>query len=290
VRRILPTLVAVSLLSGCVINNNKYKRPRDLEQSWFVDRARLLGVRAEPAEPRPGDSVTFSALLVDPNETIDSTLWIACPESDDADFGCLGDDQEIIGFEPLQPPAWTVPEDVLSELPEEERLEGRNILVQVTGLPPLDDLGDLEDLDLESLDFNEFEAGFKRIVVSEALTPNRNPDFVSNISVDQLDVPGDAVVEVDAGEAYDIGVFISDDTVEEYVFVNSDGIAEDRVEEPFVTWFATDGTVEEPYTLYPFLEMTWRAPDTSGVEGSIWAVLRDRRGGQDWKEIRFRVR
>ncbi len=284
---ILRVVVASLFLTSCVINSDKYQRPRDLEQSWFIDRARLLSVRAEPAEPRPGDAVTFEALLVDPNETIETTLWITCPESDDADFGCLGDEQEIIGIEPIQPPAWTVPDDILDELPEEERLEGRNILVQVTGLPQIDDF---ENLDLEELDFNEIEAGYKRIVVSEALTPNNNPAFGRPFTVDQLEVPEDAVLEVDPEQDYEIGVFVTDDTIEEYVFVNSDGIAEDRVEEPYVAWFATDGTVIEPFTLYPFLEMTWRSPAESGVEGTIWAVMRDRRGGQAWKQIDFRVR
>ncbi|MEC7948212.1 MAG: hypothetical protein VX265_11660, partial [Myxococcota bacterium] len=50
---------------------------------------RILGVRATPAEPRPGDRVTFESLVYTPAETqLGGVLWFAClPEGAD-DFGC----------------------------------------------------------------------------------------------------------------------------------------------------------------------------------------------------------
>ena len=37
------TAIACLLLTGCVLNSDKYPRPRDLAPNWLVDRTRLLG-------------------------------------------------------------------------------------------------------------------------------------------------------------------------------------------------------------------------------------------------------
>ncbi|MEZ4316553.1 MAG: hypothetical protein R3F61_03585 [Myxococcota bacterium] len=284
--RVVPVLW---LLAGCVINSNSSPRPRDLEQSWAITKPRLLSVVSEPAEPRPGDTVTFRALLADPTDEIDSTLWIACPSPDDdgVGFGCIADTEEIIGIQPFSQPVYTTPADLLDGLEEQERREGRYVLVQVTGLPPIDP--ENPDIDFEDIDFNLIEAGYKRIVVSEASTPNNNP-VLTGVLADGNEIPPGAVLEVDPEQRYDIGVFIDDRSIETYEYLNSDGVLEERVEQPYVSWFTTAGEMVEPATLYPFLEATWESPAESGVEGVIYAVCRDRRGGQDWREIPFRVR
>ena len=287
--RTLVTLAMCATTTGCVINSDKYQRPRQLEQAWSVTKPRLLAVRSEPAEPRPGDTVTFDALVADPTGEIDSVLWIACPSPDDGGigFGCIDDSQEVIGIQPFQQPVLTTPTDILDGLDEFERLEGRSVLVQVTGLPPVDPTN--PDVDFEDIDFNQIEAGYKRVVVSNATTPNNNPEVVG-LSADGTELPFGTVLEVDPDQTYAIGAFVSDDTIENYEFLNSDRVIEQRIEEPYITWYATAGTVVEPFTLFPFLESDWRAPEESGTEGTIWGVLRDRRGGQTWFEVPFRVR
>ena len=58
-------------LAGCGANG--------LAQAWQLDRVRILGVRATPAEPRPGDRVTFESLVYTPAETqLGGVLWFAC--------------------------------------------------------------------------------------------------------------------------------------------------------------------------------------------------------------------
>ena len=283
-------LIASLFLSGCVINGNKFKRPRDLEQAWEVNKPRLLGVASDPAEAQPGDNVTLRALLADPQGQIETTLWLACPPFDDGGigFGCIADEPQVIGIEPISSPQFDVPDDLLDGMNEFERREGSYMLVQVTGLPELDLAG---EPDFENTDFNEIEAGYKRVVVSEATTPNHNP-VLGALSADGEELPPNTVLEVDAGQEYDIGVFLDDDEIEVFEFLNSSGVVETRIEEPYVTWYATDGVVTEPFTLHPFLQSTWRAPEDaeSGLEGIIYAVVRDRRGGQDWVQLRFRVR
>lgn len=290
--RRLPVFLAVLALSGCVINSNKHKRPRDLDDSWLVNKPRLLGVQAEPAEARPGDVVQFQALLVDPFDEIDTILWIACPvEEGDSGvgFGCISAEDNIIGVEPFQPPVYQAPADFLAEVPEEDRAEGRYVNVQVTGLPPIDPEELEQGFDFEDIDFNQVEAGYKRMIVSEASTPNHNPG-IDAIGAEGIRYEETEVMEVEAGATYDLELFLTEELIETYEFVNSDGIVEQRVEEPYVAWYVTGGVLAEPYTLYPFTQAQWTAPQDAGTEGTAWAVVRDRRGGQAWRSLNFITR
>lgn len=298
-RLLLP--LVLWLASGCVIGNDKYPRPSELSPAWLVDRLRLLGAAAEPPEARPGDTVTFRALVADPTGETSLVVWLACePTGTEADeFGCAGLDPSaisedatveelqaagVIGVEPYWSPTWTVPDDILDELPDEDRSEGLSVLVQIAAFPE----SALESGDT-AIDYDEVEVAFKRLVVSEALTPNENPALVG-FTVDGAAVPDGAVVEVDAGQQYTLGVTYADGAAETYTYVNSDGIEETRTEEPYLAWYATAGTVVEPYTLWPYTSADWLAPDEIGESGTWWAVVRDRRGGMAWIGQSFTIR
>lgn len=287
-------LLLLPLLGGCVINGDKYPRPRDLAPTWLVDRTRILAIQAEPPEARPGDLVGFSALLAQPPGAEEDyvTLWIACPPTED--LACSTDfsgvdltttdpyafaDLGIIGIEPGLPPMYIVPADTLDALTDAERLEGLQLTIQTTALPA--EL--LEDEEaLEELDFSVVEAAYKRLIVSEATTPNHNP-ALARYTVDGVDVPEGALVHLDPEQTYEVGVELPESAIEDYVFVNSEGVAEDRVEEPYVSWFSTGGEMLETVTLYPYLEASWTAPAESGATGVWYAVIRDRRGGMAWR-------
>lgn len=277
-------------LVGCVIDGDAYPRPRDLTPSWKVDKTRILAVVAEPPEARPGDLVTFSALVGRPPGTPDDDLrvWLACPIDESLGVSCAADlgtvDLEtldpaalaelgVIGFEPFLPPAYLVPEDALDGLSPEERREGTYVLIQTTLLPP--EVLETQDL---ALDPATLEASFKRLVVSEADTPNHNPVFAA-FGVDAIPVRPETTVRVDPLQAYDLEVVLAPGSVENYWFVNKDGVREDRVEEPYVAWYATGGELTESVTLYPYLRATWIAPARRGARGVWYAVARDRRGG-----------
>lgn len=292
----LPWFVALLACTSCVIGSDKYPRPRDLPQSWLVDRPRLLAVRADPAEASPGETVTFSALLPDPTSTIATVLWLACPFVEDAESDAppqceIDTDLDLetasieelaaaglIGVEPGFPPTYTVPEDVLEGV--EDPAEGSYVTIQVTGLPEL-------SLDDTAIDFNAVEAGYKRLVVSEATTPNHNPDLAYFTVEGQRVSPG-SMVELDPHQTYEIGVVLADDAVEDYQYVNSDGISEDRTEEPYVTWYATSGTIVQLWSLHPHLHTDWVSGGFA-TTGSWYAVVRDRRGGMAWLEQQWIV-
>ena len=293
------------MLSACVIGSDKYARPRDLAPAWLVDRTRVLAVVAEPPEVRPGETATFSVLLAGPpGDPLDlAVLWLACPVDDEGNgFGCATDlgsldlgatmtpeqleELGVIGFEPGLPPSYTVPDDLLDGLAPEDRLEGSYVLVQVTAFP-LDAL----DQPVDDIDYSTVEAAYKRLIVSEAATPNHNP-LIDSGAVDGATLPLGALVHLDADQVYEISVALRDASRERYDFVTGDGLTEQRVEEPYVSWFVagTDedgsgdpgGELLESVTLWPYLDATWLSPAEPGASGTWFAVLRDRRGGMTW--------
>ncbi len=288
-----------AVLSSCVIGGDKHLRPRDLSATWLVDRPRILAIKAEPPEATAGQVVTFEALIPNPDAEPGedwATIWLACPPDPEnpgaIGFGCELDFGAIdfeamdpvamaevgfIGFEPFLPPTYVVPPGLLNNLTtQRDRREGVNVTIQVSALPP----SVLEE-ETEELDFNEVEVGYKRLIVSEATTPNLNPSIFEFV-VDRLPVAADAVVHVTPKQSYDLGVVLEEKLVETYDYLNRDGGLEERREEPYAAWYTTGGEMLEEVTLYPYTEATWTAPQKSGVEGTWYAVVRDRRGGMTW--------
>ncbi|MDP2312119.1 MAG: hypothetical protein Q8P41_04380 [Pseudomonadota bacterium] len=272
----------------------------ELSQSWRIDRLRVLGVAAEPAEPRPGDRVTFTSLVVSPTVEVATTVWFACLTGGD-DFGCVvdeallatldpsgelsSDDLEalyaagFIGAEPYLPPVWNVPADALDTLSAEERPEGLTALINVTAIP--------EGADLEA---DELELAYKRVPVSEATTPNHNP-VIASMSVDDVVVEAGTVVSLDRGQPYTLTVTLADDAAETYTFVNGDGGEESREEEPYLAWYAEAGEFDQTTDLWPNFEAIHYPPeDASEAPTQIWAVVRDRRGGMAWTSLSVRYR
>lgn len=289
----------------------------DLAQGWQLDRTRVLGVRATPAEPRPGDTVTFESLVYTPaGETTAGVLWFAClPETAD-DFGCTLDpavadlfsedpgaltpaeqaelyaaavEAGLVGFEPVLPPVWTAPPDALDGLDETQQLEGVSAIVNLTVLP--------DDADEDGADV---EVAYKRLPISLATTPNHNPDVVGMdvFSDPQFDagtfVRGtpvsltDGVLVASRGADYQLVPALADDAIETYTFTSPDSTGESRTEEPFFTWYTEGGRFLQEFSLHPYTSTTWTAPDAA-FEGVVVAVARDRRGGMGWTSLKVRV-
>jgi hypothetical protein len=289
-------IAVVLVLGGCVIGSDKYPRPRDLEPGWSVLRSRVLGIRALPPEVAPGETATFEVLLPDPNDEIGAVLWLACPPEATTPFGCavdlsvLGEDATpeelaeagVIGIEPGFAPRFVAPADALDALEPADRAEGLQYTVNAIGLPP--DVADQEDVD-----FATFESAYKRIVISEATTPNQNPT-IATFTVEGVDVPPGTVVELDPDQPYELSISLTDDSIETYEYVNPDGVLEQRVEEPWARWYATTGADLESTTIFPTVEADFVTGVESGVDGTWWVVVRDRRGGLAWDHRDFHVR
>ena len=135
------------LLTGC--------NALDMAQTWQLDRIRILGAQAQPAEPRPGDQVAFTSLVFTPaNQSLESVIWFACLPDGATSFGCSLDEDLLdsfenqpdtpeeqlelfqslqeagfAGIEPDLPLGWTVPDTALDALSEEEKIEAETRLL-----------------------------------------------------------------------------------------------------------------------------------------------------------------
>jgi hypothetical protein len=322
VRIILPFLV----MTGC--------DTKTMSESWQLDRLRLLGVRAEVAgvndpilgtraEPRPGETVGFRQLTYSPSQNAEvGSIWFACL-TDGADaYGCdidqtaleafdaLDDDSTVaqftaaieaaqaaglIGLPPLFQPEWTIPADALSGLSEAERLEGLSAVITVSLINEDFKGGDEDSGDPTSREQDEAEVGFKRMPVSEALTPNHNPDIVDfTVAGERLN--GAVGFTARRGSTYIIDPIVPDAHIETYTYLNSSGEDEFRTEEPFFTWYTELGSdvgenqarFDQPLSLAPSTSVEWTAP-TNPTTVHLYVVVRDRRGGMGWRSLKVNV-
>ncbi len=312
--RRLPSIALLNasllLLPGCLTT--------ELSSAWEIDRLRILAVRAEPAEPGPGDTVTFESLIVSPDREVELVMWIGCLGDDLDVFGCtideeiLGDlddidpeqmtmeellelyetlqDAGLMGVEPYMQPTYVIPDDILDDLTEEERNEGLTLFAQITAIPAEDE--DEAEAEVEDQDENggDTELGLKRVPVSDAVTPNHNP-LIDHLLFDGVEISQGTVVEVDAGQTYDVEPVLSDDSVEDYEYLTIDDEWEERTEEPYFSVYVQEGSPSAVNTLYPYSDFTWTAPEQPELtEQSLWIVVQDRRGGMNWwtQEISIR--
>ncbi|HCH65258.1 MAG TPA: hypothetical protein DFR83_20805, partial [Deltaproteobacteria bacterium] len=271
----------------------------DLAQEWQLDRLRVLAVRATPAEPRPGDTVTFERLLyVPPETTLETVTWFGCLPDGSIGFGCEFDPSILdafadldfasatpeelaelfaaleaagfIGAEPGFAPTWQAPEDALEGLSDSQRQEGRNAIVNITAVPSENAADDTE-------------LALKRVPVSENDTPNTNPN-VLGIEVEGKGFLGGSGTEEDPyllepRAEVQLSPTLADDAIEEYTYITTTGAIEARTEVPYWSWYTDGGQFAQNISLPPYNYATYTAPDASGWTGLIAVVMRDRRGG-----------
>ncbi|MEN9785734.1 MAG: hypothetical protein RLZZ299_998 [Pseudomonadota bacterium] len=301
------SVLLLAMLTGCGVG------PVDtLSEAWRIDRLRVLGVAAEPAEAHPGDVVSFRALVVSPGAPVGAVVWLACLQGDASGNGCTPDasvfteafadgavdaaeqqalqDAGLVGVEPFLAPSWTIPATALDGLPEDARVEGFSAFVNVSALPgTADGASGAAPVDVEAgLQADDVELAFKRLPISSNPQPNRNPSL-DGIEVDGVLVADGGAVEVAAGAQVELSPSIPDDSREAYVFRTRAGVDEPRTEELWVQWYAEDGAFEQDVSVDPFLDRAWTAPGSAGTVG-MWVVVRDRRGGMAWTSLTVRVR
>ena len=277
--------IIMLLLTSCV--------QEELAQNWQLDRTRILGAQAEPAEATPGELVRFQSLVYSPQD-IESVIWFACLPDSATDFGCTVDptllenmqaggepdfnaliEAGFAGAEPAFPASWTTPEDALEGLTEAQAHDGLSAFVTLSAIP-------------KGADENtEIEVAYKRFPISSSTTPNHNP-VVDNLSIDGVVYGEEEIFVAQPGQTYTITPNFSEEHIETYSFLNREGSYEDRVEEPYFSWFTDCGIFDQPLSLHPYNEVEWTAPATP-VRGKVITIMRDRRGGIAWSWITVEV-
>lgn len=279
----------VRVLAGLVLLLAAGACSEDLPPQSLVDKFRVLGVRADVPEAAPGETVRVDALLADPqgDGRAISYLWAACvlgpaanPEdcADPAAGGIIG-----LGFEATF--TFVAP-------PLEEGEVSAQVLVTLlacaggTFVLPTVDGG-------APSGFPECEGGdgataYKRVTISDAAAPNRNPRFV-DIAVDGTPLGGEPVElpVCPAGECAErtVTATAAPDAVETFVEI-AFGEPVEREEGVYVSWFATAGSFERIRSGVDNLEVGW-TPPAGAATVDLWFVMHDGRGGTDWRSARI---
>lgn len=284
------TGLSVLLLSACA------PAPEQFTPASFVEKLRVLGVRAEPPDVAPGGRTTLDALVVDaqPNRT-HSYVWVIC---DPDPTGVLGspcatqqaarDPGELLGggvpgihVHPFTRTAtWEAPANAFDGLPPGSVARRRGLEATVLLIV-------FEGEDLEALRRGEVEAQFalKRVrVVDAGTTPNRNPR-IADVTLDGVPLPADAAPEVPRATPFSLAAAHDPALEEPFARVLSDGTEEARTEPSVFSWFTTGGRFEQlggltSNTIGP-APVTLQPPD-AGARVDLFVLLRDGRGGLDW--------
>ncbi|MDC3955427.1 hypothetical protein [Polyangium jinanense] len=278
------------VLAGCF--------PVETERESLVTGPRILAVRSEPPESKPGESVTYEALVVTPDgEPEDAAMrWAFCAapkpltENGSVSTACLGDTvRPIVGISGSVTAA--TPPDACSLFgPETPPGDFRPRDSDATGgfyQPVRVEAMQRTAFVLERITCNLPNAPLDVAVeLAERHVPNRNPKllpvraFVNGAPASLGALPASADVRFEVGwSAEDAEVYPAFDPRKQALV--------DQREALRVSWYATAGPFESDVTgratddTETTVSNGWRAPDEP-TRVFLWLVLRDGRGGTDF--------
>lgn len=290
----------------------------DLPAASFIDKLRVLAVRAEPPEIAPGETTALDLLAVEPViHQLDgggapaplTAVWLACPlPSGTLTVAPCGVGEgapapTILGGDLTA--SYTAPTDLLGALPSTEVLI--TVAVADTQAGAMACVADLANNNGLPTDPDHCVVSLKRVVVSTSPTPNKNPMLAQFYATtpsgfaETLDdnqgiwqyAPGEDKAE------WDVAAIRANDAAEP----KADGTYESLS----VSWFTTAGHLDGGRSIYlppgcndpatcadqlpeDGADTTWLAPTEAQAAGfvdgngrvSFWAVIRDDRGGVGW--------
>ncbi len=284
-------------------------RPDFGERESLVDRARVLAVRIEPPEAKPGEPVVTSLLVASPDGPVDAPVaaaWAFCAtpklltENGSVSAACLADGVLPIGTTRGGTTAALPPNACFEFGPETQSAEVRPRDADVTGgyfVPiraRIELLGGSEPLTT---------FGFARIAcnlpgASAELTKrfaaeyqrNKSPTllpigarFESGMAADLASIPRGARVVLEAA-------WRAEDAERYAVFDASAQQIVMRRESMRLSWFTTAGALDRDRTgrteeeLETSTSNVWAAPDEARTT-HLWFVLRDARGGTTFASV-----
>jgi hypothetical protein len=290
--------------------------PEDFPTESLVDRLRMLGITARPADLAPGETTQLSALVLDPTRTgATTTFWISCdPDpfnenrsacTDPAvvnDPSRLGDMNALpagVRFAGLNATAsYSAPRGLFDVLAADDprRTLGTvgslitiSVSEEVSPTAPMEELaalfGRVQRREVASL------ISLFRVRISEDPERNQNPE-VSALLVDGAPWPTGARVMVKPAQDVVFDVEAPDSSFEPFTAITPSG-PEARTERILVSWYSTAGRFSETRTaMREAVKTTFTAPGKKAFDpvperrtGTLWTVLRDTRGALTWREF-----
>jgi hypothetical protein len=264
----------------------------------LVTVPRILAVRADPAEAKPGTTVTFHALVADPPGVATGTpLWRFCiatqPLTEDnvVSNACLdpssllsaGDGADINASTPSNGCSFFGPDTPAGGLrPRDPDPTGGYYQPLRVDLGRTDPTFTLVRI---SCDLANASAGSAEAFAA-AYVPNKNPHLLALLAATHgTPVAFDAVP---VGSHVDLTASWPADSAETYAYYDatSDAVGTKR-EAMTVAWYSSAGSVDQEATgraeddVMTTSSNGWNAP-SSAQAARLWVVLRDSRGGADF--------
>ena len=305
-------LLAIVLLSAC-------------GEAWspesIIEDLRVIGMKAEPAELKPGESASLSALIIDPSRpgAKNTVVWLGCApdpfnlgRSACSDPAVLQDPSALVTGGTLPPgvrfiglnnnASYPADKDVFSLLPADDsrRLTGTvgqvlaiALAEETLGIPSMTELtalfGRVKNKEVKAV------ITLFRIRVSEAPTRNTNPTISGFKVAGELQLPG-IRTRVSPAQKLEVGLEAPDESFEPYVEVTPT-TTEDKLEKLTSAWYSTSGRfktlrvalrtdVHQEFTVAGDPEFPLDVVPNKRT-GTFYVVMRDTRGGQDWLEQPF---
>jgi hypothetical protein len=307
-RRLPPRLLLLALAaSGCDYG---------FKPETLVDALRVLSVRSTPADLHPGETASLEALAPDPSRPGGAVtlLWIGC-DADPynlgrtacADTNLLQDPGALTGGTGTLPPGvsligfnglarWTAPPTLFDVLPPEDprRLTGTVgpvvLFAVAEAVSPTATPAELEAL-FQRVQRREVRSvvSLYRVRVSEDAQRNHAPSL-TGLTVGGEPWPAGARVPVLPGQTLDLDLAAPPEAFEAYTALTPGG-PQDRTERLLAAWYGTAGRFSQSRTaLGEAVRTTFTGPGgadltdpvPAGRGGTLWAVVRDTRGGQTW--------
>jgi hypothetical protein len=298
-------------------------KPTVGQPPYLVTDFALLAVRGDPAEAKPGANVTYSYLLASPNGQVgdagdaDAT-WDVCvtpkpPAVSNAVSSACTQTPDSTNTTPGQTFAATIPTNACS-------LFGPIAPAPVTGQPPVrprdpDSTGgyylpvrvrvttasaeELSGFAFERIQCNLASAPADAIqAYNSQYLPNNPPgiDHTDLVDATGTSLPLDSGPQnVTAGSLLTVEATFVDGSAETFpVYDPQSETLVSQQESLHMSWFVTGGTFEHDRTgvaageFVPSTSNQWTAPEQADTI-YLWLVLRDSRGGIDYKGYQIQV-
>ncbi len=284
----------------------------------LVDDLRVLSISPEPPELHPGDTANLSALVLDPKFDPATTLWLACApdpfnqnRSPCASQAILEDPSQL-GSADMLPPGlsfigvgnqaqYATDPHLFDPVPldagvRETGTVGSMILISVADTVPLppsqEDLKRLFD-EVSNQKVASLITLF-RVRISENPQLNHNPVLGRLMVAEEL-VPKGAHFQVVPHFSAHVDLTSQDSDYETYTEVTPTG-TQQKTEGLVVAWYSTSGRFDtDRVALRTDVKSVFTAPGSGDKhdplpdhpEQTLWAVVRDTRGGQVFGSFPF---
>jgi hypothetical protein len=299
-------------VGGCALLALALACGTDFVSASQVSSLRILGVRAEPAEPRPGQPVTLQTLVVDPTRpgAASAILWLGCaPTANSTSSACSNTDAllsltsasdgglpegvSLLGLGPqvvTQTPTNVFGPDA-GALDRQTGVLASAVLIAVAAPPPTTEEEANALFDRVRNKEVPNQLALFRYPVSESDAPNHNPVLDAYV-VNGETLPKGGTVRLQAPDA-SVDLAVPDTDFEPYVQHAPAGDLA-RTETLAARYYASQLLVDTEAVQVRGTTVEKLSPGGIGSDGAnraghLWTVVRDTRGGQSWIDAKTYV-